>query len=56
MRICILAELTLMLAWSHEEAGKILEVYKVTQYDLVIDYTGTSIKNSSSSDIRKQAA
>lgn len=28
MRICILAELTLMLAWSPEEAGRILEVYK----------------------------
>jgi DNA excision repair protein ERCC-1 len=31
MRICILAELTLMLAWSPEEAGKILEVYKVAR-------------------------
>ena len=29
MRIAILAELTLMLAWSHEEAGQILETYKV---------------------------
>lgn len=29
MRICILAELTLMLAWSPEEAGKILETYKM---------------------------
>ena len=28
MRICILSELTLMLAWSQEEAGKILETYK----------------------------
>lgn len=28
MRISILAELTLMLAWSAEEAGKILETYK----------------------------
>ncbi len=28
MRIAILSELTLMLAWSHEEAGKILETYK----------------------------
>ena len=28
MRVCILAELTLMLAWSSEEAGKILETYK----------------------------
>ena len=28
MRICILSDLTLMLAWSQEEAGKILETYK----------------------------
>ena len=28
MRISILADLTLMLAWSQEEAGKILETYK----------------------------
>jgi DNA excision repair protein ERCC-1 len=28
MRIAILSELTLMLAWSQEEAGKILETYK----------------------------
>lgn len=28
MRIAILAELTIMLAWSHEEAGRILETYK----------------------------
>ncbi len=28
MRISILSELTLMLAWSQEEAGKILETYK----------------------------
>jgi len=34
MRICILAELTLMLAWSPEEAGKILEIYKVTTFDI----------------------
>ena len=27
-RICILADLTLMLAWSAEEAGKIIETYK----------------------------
>ena len=29
MRISILSDLTLMLAWSQEEAGKILETYKV---------------------------
>ncbi|XP_014203761.1 DNA excision repair protein ERCC-1 [Copidosoma floridanum] len=28
-RICLLANLTLMLAWSPEEAGKIIEMYKV---------------------------
>lgn len=28
MRIAILSELTIMLAWSHEEAGRILETYK----------------------------
>ena len=28
-RICLLADLTLMLAWSSEEAGKIIETYKI---------------------------
>lgn len=28
-RICILADLTLMLAWTFEEAGKIIETYKI---------------------------
>lgn len=28
-RICILADLTLMLAWSSEDAGKIIETYKI---------------------------
>lgn len=28
-RICILADLTLILAWSYEEAGKIIETYKI---------------------------
>ena len=31
MRIAILAELTIMLAWSHEEAGRILETYKQSE-------------------------
>ena len=31
MRICILSELTLILAWSHDEAGKILETYKTSE-------------------------
>lgn len=32
MRISILSDLTLMLAWSHEEAGKILETYKAFEH------------------------
>ncbi|CAH1175687.1 unnamed protein product [Phaedon cochleariae] len=28
-RVCILADLTLILAWSSEEAGKIIETYKI---------------------------
>lgn len=28
-KICMFADLTLMLAWSPEEAGKIIEVYKL---------------------------
>lgn len=28
-RICILANLTLMLAWNDDEAGKIIETYKM---------------------------
>lgn len=28
-RVCLLADLTLMLAWSSEEAGKIIETYKL---------------------------
>lgn len=31
MRICLLADLTLMLAWSAEEAGSVLEGYKVME-------------------------
>ncbi|XP_075215980.1 DNA excision repair protein Ercc1 isoform X2 [Lycorma delicatula] len=30
-RICLLADLTLMLAWSAEEAGRIIETYKIFQ-------------------------
>eukprot|EP00095_Tigriopus_kingsejongensis_P011266 snap_masked-scaffold526_size146413-processed-gene-0.13 protein:Tk11266 transcript:snap_masked-scaffold526_size146413-processed-gene-0.13-mRNA-1 annotation:"dna excision repair protein ercc-1 isoform x1" len=40
MRIAILAELTLMLAWSPEEAGKILETYKQFEHkppDLIME-------------------
>lgn len=28
-RICILANMTLILAWNPEEAGKIIETYKI---------------------------
>jgi DNA excision repair protein ERCC-1 len=28
-RMCLVAELTLMLAWSSEEAGKLIETYKI---------------------------
>ncbi|XP_057331636.1 DNA excision repair protein ERCC-1 [Microplitis mediator] len=31
-RICILADLTLMLAWSYEDAGRIIETYKIFEY------------------------
>jgi len=31
MRICLLADLTLMLAWSAEEAGKMLETYRLME-------------------------
>lgn len=28
-RMCLVAELTLMLAWTSEEAGKLIETYKI---------------------------
>ena len=31
MRVAILCDLTLMLAWSHQEAGQILETYKAME-------------------------
>lgn len=31
-RVCLLADLTLMLAWSAEEAGKIIETYKIFEH------------------------
>ncbi|XP_039430045.1 DNA excision repair protein ERCC-1 [Culex pipiens pallens] len=31
-RICLLADLTLMLAWTAEEAGKIVETYKLMEH------------------------
>lgn len=39
-RICILANLTLVLAWSPEEAGRILETYKIFEHkppDLIME-------------------
>lgn len=42
MRISILCDLTLMLAWSHEEAGKILETYKAYEFkppDMIMEKT-----------------
>lgn len=41
-RICILANLTLMLAWNAEEAGKIIETYKLYENrpaDLIMEKT-----------------
>lgn len=31
-RVCLLADLTLMLAWSPEEAAKIIETYKIFEH------------------------
>jgi DNA excision repair protein ERCC-1 len=31
-RICLLADLTLMIAWTPEEAGKIIETYKMFEF------------------------
>jgi len=44
MRIAILAEMTLMLAWSHEEAAGILETYKTFENkppDMIMEKSGT---------------
>ncbi|KAF7395543.1 hypothetical protein HZH68_009593 [Vespula germanica] len=44
-RICILADLTLMLAWSAEDAGKIIETYKIYENkppDIIMDRSGTA--------------
>lgn len=44
-RICILADLTLMLAWNAEEAGKIIETYKIYENkppDIIMDRSGTA--------------
>ena len=39
-KICLLADLTLLLAWSDNEAGKIIETYKVFEHkppDLIME-------------------
>lgn len=39
-RVCLLTDLTLMLAWSYDEAGKIIETYKVYEHkppDLIME-------------------
>lgn len=44
-RICILADLTLMLAWSAEDAGKIIETYKIYENkppDLIMERSDTA--------------
>merc|ERR1712179_201320 len=44
MRIAILSEMTLMLAWSHEEAASILETYKLFENkppDMIMEKSGT---------------
>lgn len=44
-RICILADLTLMLAWSPEDAAKIIETYKIYENkppDLIMERTDTN--------------
>lgn len=43
-RICLLADLTLMLAWTAEEAGKIIETYKLFENrppDFIMERTET---------------
>ncbi|KAK9499092.1 hypothetical protein O3M35_003603 [Rhynocoris fuscipes] len=47
-RICLLTDLTLMLAWSPEEAGKIIETYKVFEHkppDLIMEKTESDSHN-----------
>nr|CAG4647336.1 EOG090X0BTB [Megafenestra aurita] len=44
-KICLLADLTLLLAWSAHEAGKIIETYKVFEHkppDLIMEKTENS--------------
>merc|ERR1719309_1946710 len=44
MRLAILSELTLMLAWSPEEAAKVIETYKIFEHkppDMIMEKSGT---------------
>lgn len=44
-RLCLLADLTLMLAWTPEEAGKIIETYKMFEHrspDLIMERAETN--------------
>nr|CAG4643448.1 EOG090X0BTB [Ilyocryptus agilis] len=44
-KICVLADLTLLLAWSPEEAGRIIETYKVFEHkpsDLIMERQETN--------------
>ena len=44
MRLAILSELTLILAWSHEEAAKVIETYKIFEHkppDMIMEKSGT---------------
>lgn len=39
-KICLLADLTLLLAWSDHEAGKMIETYKIFEHkppDLIME-------------------
>lgn len=43
-RVCLLTDLTLMLAWTPEEAGKIIETYKIFEHkppDLIMEKAET---------------
>lgn len=46
-RICILADLTLMLAWNAEDAGRIIETYKIYEKkppDMIMERSETGLQ------------
>lgn len=46
-RICILADLTLMLAWNAEDAGRIIETYKIYEKkppDMIMEKNETGVQ------------